>query len=489
MAVLGADVDQLDALVGRLRSAATKLTTTDTSTSVMVRSAEWHGPDAIAFRSKWNGTLSANLRTIADAVGQQADTLAAQARQQRAASEGGPSLGPPGGCFPVPPQGPEFPPPHLPIPPRGPDWPVPSDPVPPRWPERPTPPRVIRTETVTANGSVGVGPFSGKVEGTYRIEYLDNGRVRITEVISRQGGVGADAGVRVEVDAGKHEFRSGAMAGAGVSAGLQYGRTWEVPAEQADEVIVAVGLEKADPTGLLRQGASAGSRWIPGRADDNVRHYLDYDLPPPSRTGVDVIGSGNAYAMLGANGGAASANARVDAGITVGGFTESDGDFGVRFGSTVSGSARVDTPALTMSGLIGDPPSVGGGISTNTEIVFGANGEPKQLSLEVIAGTSDNPTMTTASVEIVTPQQRADVAAIRDMFANPTPQNIQRVQDINWSSDWKPYTNVSQADLTVGGEDYGAGVGAGAIPGLVEGSVDLGLSTETVNYDYHNPAS
>lgn len=491
MSQLGADADQLEALGRRFGAGATLLDGAAVSISTSISTVVWMGPDADAFRGRWRSTMAPQLRTIAEALRGQRDTAAEQARQQRTASaaEGGAI---PSGiidCLPLPP-----------------DWENPLEPryeppVEPRFdppidlsPELP-PDRVVRTEILRGSGSIGIGPGQGQVGGTWLVEHLANGRTRVTLLQSLQVGAGADAGARGDLDLGSTEFKAGAMAGAELGRGFQGRQTWEVPTDQVDELITGVYLDHADPTGQWRRAGGAVGDLVDGvipdqlgpvdlpfdEAHDVARRYLDYDVPPPTRQGLDITTSAEAYALVGANG-QASADARAELGIEVGGFRESDGDLGLRYAVSGSAAGGVDAPIHTLAGMFA-PHGVEGAANASIAVVTdGPGGLPKQLVYEQVSGTGDNQTLQRVTVDVNSPAVAEDVQTIKEWLSDPSSENRARVQQVN-PREWGDVRAV-QSDLAVSGEDYGAGAGAGAIPGIVEGSVDVRFERQTIVHDY-----
>ena len=247
----------------------------------------------------------------------------------------------------------------------------------------------------------------------------------------------------------------------------------------------------------MASGASSlADRLIPDRvgpidlpfdeAGAAARRYLDYRPPAPERVGVDVVGSAEAYALLGLDF-QASADARAAAGVQIGGFVEHDGDTGIRWEIEANASAGADSVPLSIPGII-DPPTASAQFSQQVEVVFGHDGQPKQLVLERVTGVGDHGSMSRTTVDIVTPEQRADIQVIRDAYVSPTPANLARLEQID-PAHWAPHAHRVEATLDVGGEDYGAGAGAGAIPGLAEGSVDVKVEHQTIDYHYEDPRS
>ena len=86
MAQLGADVEQLDALSKKLTTEGERINSTIGQINGQVKSAWWKGSDADNFRSEWDGTHSAQLRKVAEALKQAGSAVRKQAAQQRTTS-------------------------------------------------------------------------------------------------------------------------------------------------------------------------------------------------------------------------------------------------------------------------------------------------------------------------------------------------------------------------------------------------------------------
>lgn len=98
----GADTEQLREQAGACLRGSGTLRDLIGSTSALVGSVEWTGPDADAFRERWQSVVRAQLTERADALRARADDLQAQAEEQDGASDGdGGSGGGPFG-FPMP---------------------------------------------------------------------------------------------------------------------------------------------------------------------------------------------------------------------------------------------------------------------------------------------------------------------------------------------------------------------------------------------------
>ncbi|WP_052070857.1 WXG100 family type VII secretion target [Rhodococcoides fascians] len=87
MAEYGADVQDLRALAKQFTDIASTLEETIRSLSVRIsNSAAWRGPDADRFRSQWNTTDTARLRSTSQAISAAADTLRRNASEQESTS-------------------------------------------------------------------------------------------------------------------------------------------------------------------------------------------------------------------------------------------------------------------------------------------------------------------------------------------------------------------------------------------------------------------
>lgn len=87
MAQLGADVDELDALAGRIEQASARIGRIVGETSLLVVQSWWCGPDADRTRTWWSGTGRPQLRSLGDRLDQLAADVRRQAGQQRTASD------------------------------------------------------------------------------------------------------------------------------------------------------------------------------------------------------------------------------------------------------------------------------------------------------------------------------------------------------------------------------------------------------------------
>ncbi|GAA1334564.1 hypothetical protein GCM10009592_30530 [Brachybacterium rhamnosum] len=101
----GADTEQLREQAGACLRGSGTLRDLIGTTSAMVGAVEWTGPDADAFRERWQSEVRAQLTARADALRARADELTARAEEQDGASDGDGSGGGPFGSplpFPFP---------------------------------------------------------------------------------------------------------------------------------------------------------------------------------------------------------------------------------------------------------------------------------------------------------------------------------------------------------------------------------------------------
>ena len=88
MAQLGADDVQVDQLAATFDGTSKDLATSESAITALVRTLRWTGPDAEAFKGKWNGGMRSQMVTVADRLSALAKELRSQADAQRTASSG-----------------------------------------------------------------------------------------------------------------------------------------------------------------------------------------------------------------------------------------------------------------------------------------------------------------------------------------------------------------------------------------------------------------
>ena len=89
MAFLGMDIEGVRALAQQFGEKAQTVEDVISTISGQVQSVDWKGTDADQFKSEWEGTLSSQLRNVADALRQAQTTANNNADEQEQASGGG----------------------------------------------------------------------------------------------------------------------------------------------------------------------------------------------------------------------------------------------------------------------------------------------------------------------------------------------------------------------------------------------------------------
>lgn len=87
MGQLGADTAEVDRLAGTFETTATRLVSAETTITALVKSVQWDGPDSVAFRGTWNGSMRAQIATVSERLHGLGKNLRIQSDQQRKASE------------------------------------------------------------------------------------------------------------------------------------------------------------------------------------------------------------------------------------------------------------------------------------------------------------------------------------------------------------------------------------------------------------------
>ena len=93
MAFLGMDIEGVRALAQQFGEKAQTVEDVISTISGQVQSVDWKGTDADQFKSEWEGTLSSQLRNVADALRQAQTTANNNADEQEQASGGGGGAG------------------------------------------------------------------------------------------------------------------------------------------------------------------------------------------------------------------------------------------------------------------------------------------------------------------------------------------------------------------------------------------------------------
>ncbi len=159
---------------------------------------------------------------------------------------------------------------------------------------------VVRVDLVTVAGELslpgkGFGP-SAAAAHAYRIEHLRSGRLRVTRLDRVAVGVGAGAANEVTVDALGVDVATGTKAEVALRLLAATGDTFEIDADELDELIAADLLDRANTMpivqGVSPRGVLGIGRAVTGLADrvgwgpfDGLVHraheLISARLPPP----------------------------------------------------------------------------------------------------------------------------------------------------------------------------------------------------------------
>ena len=263
MTQLGADPDDLRGLARSLRSAAGQLDALSTGLARRSRTAGWRGPDADAFEHQWVGrdgpalhATSAGLTELAHRVDRQVD----EQLQASAAARVGAPLG-------------------AATPPRTPD----------REAELPALP--VAEDRYLGTVELRIGPVTAALAGGLVVQQLDGGRRRV--VLTETAGAGAvtTVGASTELGVGGPHgagaSNQGGSADARLRAGAVQRRSWEVDADEVDDLLARLALEHA---GLAVTGhgqpLGVAAAVLDGVVDRVTGHDPGWDLATSLATSV-----------------------------------------------------------------------------------------------------------------------------------------------------------------------------------------------------------
>lgn len=86
MAVYGMDIEQVRSLAAQLGQKADQIDSLISEVTSKLGATNWTGPDANQFRSDWSGTLTTQLRTVAQTLRDTQQRATQNAAQQEQAS-------------------------------------------------------------------------------------------------------------------------------------------------------------------------------------------------------------------------------------------------------------------------------------------------------------------------------------------------------------------------------------------------------------------
>ena len=319
---LGADPEQLRELSAALRAAARTLDQLGPGTERRIRAAGWHGPDALRFDGTWRRCR----RDLDDAAGRCREMSARIERQvdeQLTASQA-----------------------H-------------SDTRPDTRSAAPLP-AFAPAETRYVGGiDVRLGPVVATLAGDLGIADLagDTTRVTLAESIGAGGAVSAGSGLAFSI---ADEVSSPVAASSGTADGrLRAGgvrrRTWDVPDDRVDDLVVALAAERAGSTAPTTVSAARGAGDV---IDGLVRRVTGVDPglgdrvdelvspPPPERTETLVEVEAAAAGAIATAGGWFGASGAASSTVRVGTAQVGTAQIGTaQVGTAQIGTARTTTIA------------------------------------------------------------------------------------------------------------------------------------------------
>jgi uncharacterized protein YukE len=86
MAMVGADVEQLNQLAAQLGNKANDIQNVITQLTTAINSVEWKGNDATRFRSEWEGQYVGQLKAVVSALQTASQNAKRNAQEQQQAS-------------------------------------------------------------------------------------------------------------------------------------------------------------------------------------------------------------------------------------------------------------------------------------------------------------------------------------------------------------------------------------------------------------------
>jgi uncharacterized protein YukE len=87
MALYGQDIEQVQQLATQLNAKASDIQNIITQLTSQINGVNWQGPDANKFRSDWQGTHTAQLKAVVNALQTAAQSAKQNAQQQQTASQ------------------------------------------------------------------------------------------------------------------------------------------------------------------------------------------------------------------------------------------------------------------------------------------------------------------------------------------------------------------------------------------------------------------
>ncbi len=269
MPLLGSDVDDLRALAQYLRRGHQELARIETYWTRMSSSAPWWGPDAARFEREWRGRHGAQIAAMAASLKRLAEDLDRHAGEQTNASAAAGAATPAGSLSSAAPT------PH-----------EPHDPA-----------LVPRSEQRYAGHfDIRVGLALLSTTGELTIADLGRGRRRVTWTegagVGATGSVGASAELSVGGAHGTTGGPNGATASLSGRLGALRRESWEVEADDVDDLLTRLALDRATqeatgvekPLNKLASGIDIAVQAVTGTDPGFDIGAAALAPPPPTRT-------------------------------------------------------------------------------------------------------------------------------------------------------------------------------------------------------------
>ena len=346
MARLGADPEELERLAHRLHDAAGRLTSLGTGVGARLRRSPWHGPDAEAFRSRWQHHLAPALRDGAAGCRRAARDLHRHAAEQRRAAAG---------------------PAHR------------TGPIRPGAARRRTPPHLPRRiEVIGARLDGGYLLGAGGLGTTATVEHLGGGRLRVTVSDARAAGVQVGAGRSAGVSTPDAGAASGGSAAAAARLESADSRTWTIDRHHLPLLLAMAGLRQGFGWAPLGSVVTDAAR-LAGRS------FGDGPLPGPHPDRTERLRGVGLAAALAAGGGGTSATAAGSMSLLAG-TAEGAGGTSAVVRWSESGELLLGRRLAAAAGF--DAPAARAELHVGVEVPtgHGADRRPIEVALETTTG-------------------------------------------------------------------------------------------------------
>ena len=364
---LGADVAGLDLASRNWQNCSRQLSAMVVEMDRLIATLSWSGRDADRFRADWSGGLRPMFAATAEQLSNGARVLGDQAGQQQRTSE-----------------------------PTTASWAM----------ELPTRFEIYAVEAHGGGEAVG----SGRLQ--FRVDHLDDGRVRVTDTGRVTLGVGASPGVGLAVGLGEDQVATGAIGSSQFAALVATGDTWELPAGDLDRFLMArarsqllgdtadlvlSGLGSVPALGALAAGVGLGDQW----------RAMTYPVAEPVSSAVEVGALAELGGVAGVPAGGVTAKASASV-VDVVGVTRD-----ARTGAT---TVQIRSDGIAGVGVLAAMRSLGVQVGATGQIGVRVDrhGTPEALVLDQIVTDVDQLAHTRVQIDLADPS----VAGLGDLVGS-----------------------------------------------------------------------